>query len=88
MAEDPSSVPRYVISVAARLAGLPAHTLRLYDRWGLVQPARTGGRNRLYSDADIARIAHIASLAARGVNLAGIKVILEMEAQQSDRSSE
>ncbi len=87
MAEDLSSVPRYVISVAARLAGLPAHTLRLYDRWGLVQPARTGGGNRLYSDADIARITRIASLAARGVNLAGIKMILEMEAQQPGRTS-
>jgi len=55
------------------------HTLRLYEQKGLLQPARLHGRNRLYSDADIVRLRRIAELARQGVNLAGIKVILEME---------
>jgi len=79
MASQQSSIPRYVISVAARLVGVAPHTLRLYEQKGLLQPARLHGRNRLYSDADIVRLRRIAELARQGVNLAGIKVILEME---------
>jgi len=79
MASQQSSIPRYVISVTARLVGVAPHTLRLYEQKGLLQPARLHGRNRLYSDADIVRLRRIAELARQGVNLAGIKVILEME---------
>jgi len=79
MAGHQSSIPRYVISVAARLVGVAPHTLRLYEQKGLLQPARSHGRNRLYSDADIARLRRIAELARQGVNPAGIKLILEME---------
>jgi MerR family transcriptional regulator/heat shock protein HspR len=73
--------PVYVISVAAGLAGLHPQTLRQYDRLGLVSPNRTGGRNRLYSMRDIARLRHVQGLAADGVNLAGIMRILELEEQ-------
>lgn len=71
--------PVYVISVAAGLAGLHPQTLRQYDRLGLVSPNRTGGRNRLYSMRDIARLREIQRLAGDGVNLTGIIRILELE---------
>jgi MerR family transcriptional regulator/heat shock protein HspR len=76
--------PVYVISVAASLAGLHPQTLRQYDRLGLVSPTRTGGRNRLYSMRDIARLREIQRLAADGVNLSGIIRILELE-EELDR---
>ena len=86
MANNQSPIPRYVISVAARLVGVAPHTLRLYEQKGLLQPARSHGRNRLYSDADIARLRRIAELARQGVNPAGIKLILEMEERsQADK---
>jgi len=86
MAGQQSSIPRYVISVAARLVGVAPHTLRLYEQKGLLQPARSHGRNRLYSDADIVRSRRIAELARQGVNLAGIRLILEVEEQgQADQ---
>jgi MerR family transcriptional regulator, heat shock protein HspR len=72
--------PVYVISVAARLSGLPPWMLRLLDQEGLVVPTRTDKNRRLYSDNDIARLERIRHLTEeRGVNLAGVKVILEME---------
>ncbi len=71
--------PVYVISVAASLAGLHPQTLRQYDRLGLVSPERTGGRNRLYSTRDIARLREVTRLASDGVNLTGIVRILELE---------
>jgi MerR family transcriptional regulator, heat shock protein HspR len=76
--------PVYVISVAASLAGLHPQTLRQYDRLGLVSPNRTGGRNRLYSMRDIARLREVQRLASDGVNLTGIMRILELE-EQLDR---
>jgi len=76
------TTPRYTISVAARLAGVPAHALRTYEREGLLTPGRLGKRNRLYSDDDIARARHIADLARQGINMAGIKAILRMEEEQ------
>jgi MerR family transcriptional regulator/heat shock protein HspR len=72
-------VPVYVISVAAQISGLHPQTLRQYDRLGLVSPDRTGGRNRLYSLRDIARLREVSRLSAEGVNLAGIHRILELE---------
>jgi len=77
-----SRVPRYVISVAARLVGATPHTLRAYEKAGLIAPARTEGNIRLYSDAEIERLRHIHSIAQRGVNFAGIKVILDMESRR------
>jgi MerR family transcriptional regulator/heat shock protein HspR len=76
--------PVYVISVAATLAGLHPQTLRQYDRLGLVSPNRSGGRNRLYSMRDIARLREVQRLAADGVNLSGIIRILELE-EELDR---
>lgn len=75
-----SGEPVYVISVAARLAGLPCWVLRVLDQEGIVVPVRTESNRRLYSDRDIAILAHVRHLTeGRGVNIAGVKVILEME---------
>ncbi|HAM02078.1 MAG TPA: MerR family transcriptional regulator [Acidimicrobiaceae bacterium] len=71
----------YVISVAAELAGMHPQTLRFYERKGLVEPTRTGGGNRRYSEADIERLRQIAALTAAGLNLEGAKRILELEAE-------
>ncbi len=71
--------PCYVISVAARLVGMHAQSLRHYERIGLVRPSRSGGRQRLYSPADVARLRHIQRLIQElGVNLAGAEVIIRM----------
>lgn len=69
----------YVISVAAELAGVHPQTLRIYERKGLVDPARTGGGSRRYSDADIERLRKIQHLTSTGLNLAGVKRVLELE---------
>ena len=69
----------YVISVAAELAGVHPQTLRIYERKGLVDPARTGGGSRRYSDADIETLQRIAELAAQGMNLEGIRRVMELE---------
>ena len=71
----------YVISVAAELAGVHPQTLRIYERKGLVQPARTGGGSRRYSDADIAMLARIQQLTDEGLNLAGVHRVLALEAE-------
>src|SRR5215212_785009 len=77
MAESPNE-PVYVISVAARRVGLHPQTLRLYEREGLVKPARRGS-NRLYSDKDIERLRQIQRLTQEmGVNLAGVEIILNL----------
>lgn len=71
----------YVISVAAELAGMHPQTLRIYERRGLVQPARTQGGNRRYSDIDIERLRRIQELASSGMNLEGIRRVMELEAE-------
>src|SRR2546423_3153464 len=71
----------YVISVAAELAGVHPQTLRIYERKGLVDPARTGGGSRRYSDDDIARLRRIQDLTTAGLNLAGVKAVMELEGQ-------
>jgi MerR family transcriptional regulator, heat shock protein HspR len=71
----------YVISVAAELAGLHPQTLRIYERKGLVDPARTGGGSRRYSDEDIAQLRRIQELTSEGLNLAGVQKVLELEAE-------
>lgn len=71
--------PCYVISVAARMVGMHQQTLRYYERAGLLQPSRSKGQRRLYSNADIARLREIQRLIADlGVNLAGVDVIFRM----------
>lgn len=71
--------PVYAISVAASLSALHPQTLRQYDRLGLVVPTRVGGRNRLYSANDIARLREIADLSAQGLTLEGIRRVLELQ---------
>ncbi|MFG1798250.1 helix-turn-helix transcriptional regulator [Nocardia altamirensis] len=74
----------YGISVAADLAGIGVQTLRLYERHGLLTPARSEGGTRRYSSNDIARLRRITTLAAAGVNLAGIGRILDLEDANAD----
>jgi MerR family transcriptional regulator/heat shock protein HspR len=75
----PRERPVYVISVAANLAGVHPRTLRIYEEEGLLQPVRTPTNIRLYSDGDIARVRAIRYLTQRrGVNLAGVKIILQL----------
>lgn len=69
----------YIISVAAELAGIHPQTLRIYERRGLISPYRTPGGTRRYSDADIARLEQIQALTQAGINLEGVKRIMEME---------
>lgn len=71
----------YVISVAAELAGMHPQTLRIYERRGLVRPARTQGGNRRYSDIDIDRLRRISELAGEGMNLEGIRRVMALEAE-------
>ena len=74
----------YVISVAAELSGMHPQTLRIYERKGLVEPERTGGGSRRYSDADIALLSRIQQLTNEGLNLAGVKRVLDLEARVAD----
>jgi MerR family transcriptional regulator, heat shock protein HspR len=77
---DPSRARAvYVISVAAELAGVHPQTLRIYERKGLLEPARTGGGSRRYSDEDIHLLRRIQQLTEAGLNLAGVKRVLELE---------
>ena len=78
----------YVISVAAELAGMHPQTLRIYERRGLVLPARTQGGNRRYSDDDIEILRRIAELADQGLNLEGIKRVMSLEAENAFLRSE
>ncbi|MCU1501841.1 MAG: putative MerR family transcriptional regulator [Ilumatobacteraceae bacterium] len=71
----------YVISVAAELAGMHPQTLRIYERRGLVLPARTEGGNRRYSDIDIERLRRISELAGEGMNLEGIRRVMLLESE-------
>jgi MerR family transcriptional regulator, heat shock protein HspR len=71
----------YIISVAAELAGVHPQTLRIYERKGLVEPARTQGGSRRYSEADIELLRRIQELTEQGLNLAGVQRVLELEAE-------
>jgi MerR family transcriptional regulator/heat shock protein HspR len=71
----------YVISVAAELTGMHPQTLRIYERKGLLDPSRTSGGSRRFSDSDLARLRHIQELTATGLNLEGVRRVLELEAE-------
>ena len=73
----------YAISVAAELCGLHPQTLRVYEREGLVDPDRTAGGTRLYSGNDVQRLREIAALTDAGINVAGVKRILELQEEIS-----
>ncbi|MGD0344672.1 MAG: MerR family transcriptional regulator [Acidimicrobiales bacterium] len=77
----PSPRAVYVISIAAELAGVHPQTLRIYERRGLLDPARTGGGSRRYSDADIAQLRRIHDLTSAGVNLEGVRRVLALETE-------
>jgi MerR family transcriptional regulator/heat shock protein HspR len=79
MADDQRAL--YIISVAAELAGVHPQTLRIYERKGLIEPSRTEGRSRRYSDRDIALLQRIQELTNEGVSLAGVRKILDLEAE-------
>jgi MerR family transcriptional regulator/heat shock protein HspR len=71
--------PRYVISIAARMVGIETHTLRYYESIGLIQPYRSKGHIRYYSEADIERLRQIKTLMNElGINLAGVEVVIRM----------
>ena len=74
----------YVISVAAELAGVHPQTLRIYERKGLVEPARTTGGSRRYSDLDIAVLLRIQELTTEGLNLAGVQRVLALERENRE----
>jgi DNA-binding transcriptional MerR regulator len=73
----------YVISVAAELAGVHPQTLRIYERKGLIEPQRTEGRSRRYSERDIALLRRIQELTNAGVSLAGVQKVLDLEQELS-----
>ena len=85
MAYEPSTSAStralYVISVAAELAGVHPQTLRIYERRGLLDPARARGGSRRYSDADIALLRRIQDLTTTGLNLEGVRRVLKLEAE-------
>ena len=76
-----SSTGVYAISVAAEMVSMEIQNLRVYERRGLIEPARTAGGTRLYSEADILVLRRIAELLGDGLNLAGIRRVLELEAE-------
>lgn len=77
--------PRYVISVVARLLGVQTHTLRYYERMGIIEPSRSRGNIRLYSERDLVQLRRVKKLMDDlGVNLAGIQVILRMIQRMSE----
>jgi MerR family transcriptional regulator/heat shock protein HspR len=78
---DQSQRAVYVISVAAELAGVHPQTLRVYERKGLLDPARTVGGSRRYSERDIAQLRRIQELTNAGLNLEGVRRVLELEAE-------
>jgi MerR family transcriptional regulator/heat shock protein HspR len=88
MTMDDNERALYIISVAAELAGVHPQTLRIYERKGLIEPKRTEGRSRRYSDRDIELLQHIQELTNEGVGLAGVKRILELEAALEDAADE
>ncbi len=85
---DRSARGVYGISVASELTGIDAQTLRLYERRGLLTPARTEGGTRRYSDDDVDRLARISELVGEGVNLAGVAQILHLEHRNSELESD
>jgi len=73
--------PLFAIAIAAELSGMHPQTLRQYDRLGMVSPRRTAGQSRRYTMRDVVQLREIARLSAEGLNLAGIRRILELESQ-------
>ena len=85
---DDRNRPLYMIGVAAELAGVHPQTLRMYEQKGLVTPQRTSGNTRMYSQADIERLALICELTNEGINLAGVIRILDLQGRLDERDQE
>lgn len=84
-----NDTPRYVISIAAEMVGVPSYTLRYYEKIGIMEPSRSKGNIRLYSDRDIVFIRRVKTLMEDlGVNLAGVEVILRMSQQMTELQSQ
>ena len=92
ISENNASMPKYTIGVVSQLLGLPPQMLRRYEEAGLLEPVRQAGKNRLYSDQDIAILEEIVELSAQGINVVGIRyivqirrhvVVLEQEVQEA-----
>ena len=86
--EDSVSMPKYTIGVVARLIGLPPQVLRRYEETGLLEPVRQSGKNRLYSDQDIAILREIVELSDQGVNAIGIRYIIQIREHVRDLQQE
>lgn len=86
--DEEKNRPLYMISVAAELTGMHPQTLRIYESKGLVNPRRSSGNTRLYSQADIERLDLIGRLTDEGINLAGVVRILDMKSQMEERDAE
>ena len=81
--------PRYVISIAARMVGVKVHTLRYYERIGIVEPSRSKGNIRLYSERDIALLRKVKTLMDDlGINLAGVEVFLRMAKRMNEMQNQ
>ena len=78
ISENNASMPKYTIGVVSQLMGLPPQILRRYEEAGLLEPARQGGKNRLYSDQDITILEEISELSAQGINAIGIRYIIQI----------
>ncbi len=78
ISENNASMPKYTIGVVSQLLGLPPQMLRRFEEAGLLEPARQAGKNRLYSDQDIAILEEITELSAQGVNAVGIRYIIQI----------
>lgn len=81
----PDNLAVYAISVAAQLAGIHPQTLRVYEKKGLIDPYRTAGGTRRYSQADIDRLRLIGELTSQGINMAGVKQVLELRQELADQ---
>lgn len=87
--ENTESEPRYVISIAARMLDMQTHTLRYYEKVGIISPHRSRGNIRLYSDRDIALLQRVKALVDdMGINLPGVEVILRMVERMEDLQQE
>jgi MerR family transcriptional regulator/heat shock protein HspR len=85
MANVDDTEPRYVISIAARMVGVQTYTLRYYERVGIIEPSRSRGNIRLYSERDIAQLRRVKTLMDDlGINLAGVEVIMRMLQQMRE----
>src|SRR5271157_5001451 len=81
MADRDANQAVYVISVAAELTGMHPQTLRIYERKGLLEPSRTSGGSRRFSERDLERLRRIQQLTTAGLNLEGVRRVLELEAE-------